>query len=105
MREIDVHQLEAARADGAEIVDVREPDEYRAGHIPGARLVPMSQFGARVHEIPRDRRVFVVCASGNRSSAMADLLRAQGVDAVNVAGGTQGWMSAGLPVVEGPHAA
>ena len=48
MTEIDVHQLHAARADGAEIIDVREPAEYVAGHVPGARLVPMSQLGARV---------------------------------------------------------
>jgi len=103
--EIDVHQLHAARAEGAEIIDVREPAEYVAGHVPGARLVPMSQLGARVQEIPRDRRVYVVCASGNRSGAMTDLLRARGVDAVNVAGGTKAWRAAGLPVVAGPHAA
>ena len=105
MTEIDVHQLHAARADGAEIIDVREPAEYVAGHVPGARLVPMIQLGARVQEIPRDRRVYVVCASGNRSGAMTDLLRARGIDAVNVAGGTKAWMAAGLPVVEGPRAA
>ena len=105
MSEIDVHQLHAARADGAEIIDVREPAEYVTGHVPGARLVPMSQLGARVQEIPRDRRVYVVCASGNRSGAMTDLLRARGIDAVNVTGGTKAWVAAGLPVVEGPRAA
>jgi len=103
--EIDVHQLRAARADGGEIIDVREPAEYVAGHVPGARLVPMSQLGARLQEIPRDRRVYVVCASGNRSGAMTDLLRARGVDAVNVAGGTKAWVAAGLPVVEGSRVA
>ena len=91
MTEIDVHQLHAARADGAEIIDVREPAEYVAGHVPGARLIPMSQLGARLQEIPLDRRVYVVCASGNRSAAMTDLLVARGFEAYSVAGGTAAW--------------
>lgn len=101
MTEIDVHQLHAVGTDDAEIIDVREPAEYVAGHVPGARLVPMSQLGGRLEELPTDRPVYVVCASGNRSAAMTDLLRSRGVDAVNVAGGTKAWMAAGLPVVEG----
>lgn len=100
MSEIDVRDLEAVH-DEAEIIDVREPDEYVAGHVPGARLVPMGQLPSRVEEVPRDKRVYVVCASGNRSGVMVDFLRAQGVDAVNVAGGTKAWMAAGFPVVQG----
>lgn len=105
MTEIDIHQLREVSTDGtAEIIDVREPDEYVAGHIPGARLVPMSQLGSRVEEIPNDRPVYVVCAAGGRSAAMTDLLRSRGVEAVSVAGGTNAWVAAGLPVVEGTSA-
>jgi len=58
-------------------VDVREPYEYAAGHVSHALLIPMSQLTARAHELDRSRPVFVICATGNRSLAMTDLLRAR----------------------------
>jgi rhodanese-related sulfurtransferase len=103
LNEIDVHQLAAAHQDGAEVIDVREPGEYVAGHVPGARLIPMSQLAARLHEVDRQRPVYLICASGNRSKSMAAFMHAQGYQAVNVAGGTNAWVRSGKPVVTGPR--
>ncbi len=101
MREIDIDQVAAALESGAALIDVREPDEYVEGHVPGALNVPMSVLGSRIDELDRSEPVHVICASGNRSSAMADLLVAQGFDAVNVRGGTGAWIKAGRPVQTG----
>jgi rhodanese-related sulfurtransferase len=98
--EIDVEELAATHERGI-LVDVREPDEYNAGHVPGATLIPMSQLANRMGEINRASPVFVICASGNRSSAMTDLLRGAGFDAVSVAGGTGAWARSGRPLEGG----
>ncbi len=76
-------------------MDVREPDEYGRGHVPGAGLIPMGELANRLGELDKASPVFVICASGNRSSAMTDLLRAGGFDAVSVAGGTGAWARSG----------
>lgn len=102
--EIDVHGLAAVRADGAVVVDVREPNEYLAGHVPGARLIPLAALPSRSHELPRGQRIHVVCASGGRSAQAAQWLTGAGWDAVSVAGGTDAWQRAGHPVVTGAHA-
>ena len=98
MRGISIDEAATAADDGATVVDVREPVEYAAGHIPGAVNIPMGRLSSRLAEIDRDRPVCVVCASGNRSSAMTDLLVAAGFDAVNVTGGTGAWIRAGRPI-------
>ncbi len=77
------------------MVDVREPGEYVAGHVPGSALMPMGQLASRLGELDRAGPVYVVCASGNRSAAMTDLLRAAGYDAYSVAGGTSAWVRSG----------
>ncbi len=87
------------------MVDVREPDEYATGHVPGARLIPLGALAARVAELPRDRTVFVMCASGNRSLRAATALAGMGVPATSVAGGTSAWRQAGHRVVLGQHEA
>src|SRR3954447_6436311 len=84
---------------GALLLDVREPDEWQVEHAPDAVLIPMGQVRERQTELPRDRRIVVVCRSGGRSSAATDSLRAWGYDAVNLAGGMCAWAAAGLPVV------
>lgn len=99
--EIDIEQLAAALDGDAALVDVREPGEYAAGHVPGALLVPMGRLSSRMGELDRTRPVHVICASGNRSAAMTDLLVANGFDASAVAGGTQAWAAAGRPVEVG----
>jgi rhodanese-related sulfurtransferase len=102
--EIDLQTFASAHADGAFVLDVREPFEYVAGHVPGAELLPMAHVHAHVDALPKDQRVYVICASGNRSLTAAGWLRAAGIDAVSVAGGTGGWTSQGRPVVRGRHA-
>lgn len=98
---VPVGALAAARADGALVLDVREPHEYVAGHVPGARLVPEGTVAARLGELPRREPVYVICQSGNRSARVADLLARHGVRAHSVAGGTTAWQAAGHPVVVG----
>ena len=101
MSEVTLESFAAAHADGAPVIDVREPGEYVSGHVPGAVLMPMGQLPSRTGELDRSRPVYVICASGNRSSAMTDYLRGAGFDARSVAGGTSGWVGAGRPVVTG----
>lgn len=103
--ETDIPTLAAAHSDGAFVIDVREPTEYVEGHVPGALLVPLSTVINHVTEFPRDRRIFVICRSGNRSRGATDLLNRLGFDAVSVAGGTVAWMAHHLPVVTGLRAA
>lgn len=95
--EITVEEYAAAREDGT-TVDVRERGEYAQVHVPGAVLMPMGELTARLGELDRSRPVYVICATGNRSKAMTDLLAARGFDAVSVAGGTQAWIASGRAV-------
>lgn len=95
--EISLEDYAAEREDGITI-DVRERAEYAQAHVPGAVLIPMTQLASRLGEVDRSARVHVICATGNRSKAMADLLVAQGFDAVSVTGGTQAWIASGRAV-------
>lgn len=102
--EIDVEELDHRRQAGAFVLDVRQPDEYEAGHVPGAVLVPLDELGARQDVLPTDQPLLVICKSGGRSMTAATALRQAGYDATNVAGGTMAWIEAGKPVAEGPAA-
>jgi rhodanese-related sulfurtransferase len=83
----------------AAVLDVREPAEYAAGHVPGAVSVPQADLALRLDELPSQRDVLVVCHSGARSLRSARFLKAVGYDRVtNLEGGTQAWMQAGHPV-------
>ncbi|MEU3402162.1 rhodanese-like domain-containing protein [Streptomyces filamentosus] len=99
MRETDLDVFASELAEGAFAIDVREPDEYAAGHVPGVRPAPLSELGAHLAALPADRPVHVICASGNRSARAAAHLEAAGFHAVSVAGGTSGWARTGRPVV------
>lgn len=82
------------------LLDVREDDEWAAGHAPKAVHLPMMQIPARMSEVPQDRQVFVLCRVGGRSGQVVSYLRQQGWDNVtNVDGGMIGWAAAGRPVV------
>lgn len=103
--EIDVHTLRDLLPSGVSLIDVREPDEWREARVPRVPLVPMSELAERVDEVPSAGPVYVICATGGRSHRVAEVLRARGVDAVNVAGGTKGWIEAGYEVESGPSTA
>ncbi len=91
--EIDVEELdELLRAGGARVLDVREGWEYARGHIRGSLHIPLGQLGARVGKVPRNKRVLVICQSGNRSRTATDFLLAQGYEGTaSVRGGTNAW--------------
>jgi rhodanese-related sulfurtransferase len=97
--EIDQNTLADRLADGdAFVLDVREAREYRPGHVPGALNIPLSILPVRMHELPKDEQVLVICQAGGRSAQATMLLRAVGVDAYSVTGGTGAWIEAGRPV-------
>jgi rhodanese-related sulfurtransferase len=98
---IGVAELQTALHDGGILVDVREPDEYLEAHVGGARLVPLQHVPEIVSELPADVPVYVICLSGGRSHRAAAFLRSNGIDAVNVLGGTAAWVQAGFPFVSG----
>ena len=93
--------LEAALRRGALLVDVREPKEYRQGHVPSAVNIPMGELADRLDVLRDLGPVHLICRSGNRSSAMVPLLVRAGIDVVDVPGGTDAWAHAGKPVEEG----
>lgn len=95
---VDVRQLAVAAQRGCRILDVREPHEYHAGHVPGAESIPVARVPALVDRLPRREPVYVVCESGSRSGAAARYLSLHGLDARTVTGGTAAWRGAGLPV-------
>lgn len=101
--EISIEELAALRAAGpVPLLDVRQPDEYEAVHVPGAKLIPLSDVVARIGEIPDDGPVYVICQTGVRSQRAVDYFRGLGHDARNVAGGTKAWVEAGHEVAHGP---
>lgn len=93
---------EQVRGEGGVLVDVREPGEWRTVRAAGARHIPLDELARRVEELPKDRPVYLICASGNRSMVGAELLSRAGFkQPVNVRGGTGAWIRAGLPVERG----
>ena len=89
----------------APLLDVREADEWAAGHAPSARHLPMSELTARLGELPGDDPLYVVCRSGGRSARVVAYLAGQGYPAVNVDGGMQAWSAQGREVVADSGAA
>ncbi|TFU27042.1 rhodanese-like domain-containing protein [Thermus tengchongensis] len=88
---------------GVAFIDVREVEEYAQARIPGAGLVPLSEFVARYGEIPKDRPVVLYCRTGNRSWQAAAWLTAQGyANVYNLEGGIVRWYRSGLPVDTSP---
>ena len=83
------------------VLDVRESSEYAAGHIAGSTLIPLGQLSSRISELPKDREIICVCASGSRSRSATKILLGAGYNAVNMNGGMMTWVSAKLTVKTG----
>jgi glyoxylase-like metal-dependent hydrolase (beta-lactamase superfamily II)/rhodanese-related sulfurtransferase len=101
VREIDIDALEARPPD-AVVLDVREPEEYAHGHVPGAVSLPQADLASRLDEVPRDRPVMLVCQRGMRSYRAAQFLMQMGINQVaSVTGGTGAWRAVGKPLAVG----
>jgi rhodanese-related sulfurtransferase len=96
----DPRELNEKR-DQVQILDVREPYEWDAGHIEGALHIPLAQVmaGQEQGHLDPDRPVVVVCKTGNRSELATVMLQARGFTAENFEGGTEAWVAAGLPIL------
>ena len=98
-----IQEVEAAEASAGRehnvLLDVREADEWEAGHAPGAQWVPLADLESARFQIPINRRIVCVCRSGVRSAKATAQLVEWGFDAVNMTGGMKAWAARGLPVV------
>lgn len=99
MQAVDPEAAQRLLADGALLVDVREDEEWEAGHAPEAVHLAMGLVAERIAELPTDRTVICVCRVGGRSGAVATSLEGAGYDVRNLDGGMLAWELAGLPVV------
>ena len=83
------------------VLDVREAAEYREGHIGGAKLIPLGELKQNLKELPKQREIICVCASGNRSSSAARMIMAEGLQVLNLKGGMLAWQRENFPVKKG----
>lgn len=98
---VDVQTAHAEQTAGALVLDVREADEWDAGHALDARWIPMGEITERHGELPTDIDILVICKMGGRSATVTEALNAWGYTAKNIAGGSQAWAAAGLPFIDG----
>jgi len=95
---IDVNEADEMMNDGAAVIDVREPHEYSAGHVPGAKLIPVNTVYTKRDELPRDKDLIFVCAVGQRSARACEMAAAAGLTRLyNLEGGTDAWIKSGMP--------
>jgi glyoxylase-like metal-dependent hydrolase (beta-lactamase superfamily II)/rhodanese-related sulfurtransferase len=98
VREISVDDLAGHEEQGM-VIDVREPEEYACGHVPGAVNVPQAELASRLEELPHDQTLYLICQAGARSLRAAQFIFKAGFsNVVSVAGGTSAWQDAGLPL-------
>ncbi len=84
------------------LVDVREPDEWRAGHVAGATHIPLGTVTSRASALPTDREILVICRTGNRSAMAQERLAQAGfTNVINIEGGMTAWVEQGYPVITG----
>ncbi len=101
VQEIDIDELAVHVAGGARLIDVREPHEYAAGHVPGALSIPLAAVGDHLDDFRGDGATYVICQAGGRSRRACELVELVGIEAVNVAGGTGAWIASGRDTVPG----
>ena len=100
--QIDVEQAYQKREQGTLMLDVRTQEEWDAGHIPGATLIPLDQIAIRFGELPVDQEIVIYCRSGNRSAQALSILNEEGFsDIYSMDGGINDWILAGYEVTEG----
>jgi len=100
--EVSVQEAYQLQDDGAFLLDVRTPEEWAAGHVPGATLIPLDELASRTSELPKGEDIVVICRSGNRSATGRDILLSAGFESVtSVAGGFNQWVANGFPSVVG----
>ncbi len=97
-QEVTVDQLDQAIAAGEYVIDVRESFEFEDGHVPQAKHIPLNSIPDNLAELPKDKKIWIICASGGRSMTAANYLEQQGMDCVSVAGGTSAWIGSGKTV-------
>jgi rhodanese-related sulfurtransferase len=103
-----INQLNPARAEEMirqfpkpYLLDVRQPEEYKRGHISGAELIPLHELSKKIGRIPKNREIICICETGSRSRAAARHLNAAGYRVNNLKGGMINWARAGLPIKKG----
>jgi hydroxyacylglutathione hydrolase len=102
IQQLDARTAGKLAADGATLLDVREPSEYALGHVPGAQHIPYAQLEKRIDEVSRKGTLVVYCATGVRSSLATSIFERHGITAANVRGGFSAWRNAGLPIEDAP---
>lgn len=100
--QITVHELRGMVETGEiNLLDVRQPAEWTAGHVEGATFITGAELPGRVDEVPDDKSLAVICGSGYRSSVSSSLLaRSRNLDVINVLGGMSAWKAAGHPTIK-----
>jgi rhodanese-related sulfurtransferase len=102
---LTVDEASARMGESVVMLDVREADEWEAGHVDGSLWIPMGELAARQAELPDEQALVVVCRSGNRSARVVQALVGAGYDASNVIGGLEAWVAAEHPLVTDAGAA
>jgi rhodanese-related sulfurtransferase len=103
--QISVNELSNVINEGSLLIDVRDPEEHTTARVPQAVSIPLSSVPDRLEEVPTDGPVYVICAKGGRSQMAAEFYAQQGVQAINVTGGTDAWLKAGHKHLSGPTGA
>ncbi|MGZ7497439.1 rhodanese-like domain-containing protein [Corynebacterium sp. ZY180755] len=93
MKHVEVNEV----PEGAQLIDVREVEEFEAVHARGAKNIPMSEFVGRINEVDDEQDIYLICKAGGRSQQVGQYLESRDIECINVDGGTDAWVAAGLP--------